>query len=112
MVGGQGADRLIGNSNDDILIAGFTKQDNRGTAAHDEFWRQVLAEWNGASSFTTRVNNLKGVTFQYTGVKLLPEVLDDFFADQIDFLNGGSGNDWVIFKAGEDKVVGQTEAAN
>jgi hypothetical protein len=43
---------------------------------------------------------------------LLLEVLDDMSADRFDFLNGASGNDWLIFQHGEDKVVGQTEASN
>ena len=65
-----------------------------------------------ADSFTSRVNNLQGGNAQYNGDKLLPEVVDDISADQIDFLNGAAGDDWLIFLAGEDKVVGQVEAAN
>jgi hypothetical protein len=57
-----------------------------------------------AESFSDRVTSLRG--------KLLLEVLDDMSADQFDFLNGASGNDWLIFQTGEDKVVGQSEAAN
>jgi Ca2+-binding RTX toxin-like protein len=106
MIGGNGADNLVGNANDDILVAGFTLKDNRTSATHDAFWSAVLAEWNSSNSFTTRVNNLHG-----TG-GLLPQVVDDCFGDQIDFLNGASGNDWLIFLAGEDKVVGQIEESN
>jgi hypothetical protein len=39
-------------------------------------------------------------------------VVDDLFGDQIDFLNGSAGDDWLIFTLGEDKVTGQAEAAN
>jgi hypothetical protein len=99
MIGGQGADRLIGNANDDILIAGFTTKDERDSASHEEFWCEVLHEWNRADSFTTRVSNLS--------TTLLPVVRDDYFADEIDFLNGGAGDDWLIFNSGEDKVTGQ-----
>ena len=112
MIGGQGADRLIGNANDDILVAGLTTKDDRSSEGHEEFWCDILAEWNSSNSFTTRVNNLRGENAAYTGAKLLTEVLDDYLADEIDFLNGSSGNDWLIFSAEEDKVVGQTEAAN
>lgn len=104
MVGGQGADRLIGNANDDILIAGLTTKDERGASGHEEFWCEILAVWNSADSFTSRVNNLRNI--------LSPEVVDDFFTDEIDFLNGASGNDWLIFKAGEDRIVGQAEESN
>jgi hypothetical protein len=115
MVGGQGADSLIGNNNDDILIAGYTTQDNRTAAGHDAFWAAVLAEWNSDNTFANRVKNLRdgsGGNAHNGEVRLLPQVRDDFFADQIDFLNGAAGEDWLIFLTGEDKVVGKTEASN
>jgi hypothetical protein len=43
---------------------------------------------------------------------LFPIVHDDHFADAVDFLNGASGNDWLLFTNGEDKVAGQAEATN
>ena len=104
LIGGEGADRLLGNSNDDILIAGLTNFDGRAVAGHEDFWCGVLAEWNGGDLFGARVANLR--------LRLLPEVVDDVFADAIDFLNGSSGDDWLIYKSGEDKVSGQQEAAN
>ena len=104
MIGGQGADKLIGNSDDDILVAGYTTRDNRNSPNHGAFWCDVFHEWNGSGLFAQRVDNLRR--------KLLPEVFDDAFADDIDFLNGSSGNDWIIFKTGEDKVTGQIEAGN
>ena len=33
---------------------------------------------------------------------------DDTSIDQIDMLDGSSGNDWFIFQGGEDKVVGES----
>jgi len=30
----------------------------------------------------------------------------------MDFLNGASGDGWLIFAAGQDKVTGKAEAAN
>jgi hypothetical protein len=104
MIGGQGADKLIGNSDDDILVAGYTARDNRSSPNHGDFWCGVVHEWNSNRSFAERVDNLRD--------ELLPEVIDDAFADDIDFLNGSSGNDWLIFKSGEDKVAGQIEAGN
>jgi Ca2+-binding RTX toxin-like protein len=115
MVGGEGADRLVGNSNADILIAGYTTQDDRASASHEDFWGAVLAEWNSDNDFATRVQNLKngaGGNAHNGAAFLLPAVRDDISADAIDFLNGSSGEDWLIFLVGEDKVSGQMEAAD
>jgi Ca2+-binding RTX toxin-like protein len=104
MVGGEGADHLVGNNDDDILIAGLTAEDSRSSPGHDEFWCEVLHEWTGPDSFNTRVQTLRAT--------LYPLVSDDQYADAIDILNGSAGNDWLIFRSGEDKVTGQVEAAN
>jgi autotransporter-associated beta strand protein len=104
MIGGEGADHLVGNSDDDILVAGFTVQDSRSSLGHDDFWCQVLDEWNSGDSFASRVQNLHPV--------LMSVVHDDDFIDAVDFLNGSAGNDWLIFRNGEDKVAGQAEATN
>ena len=95
---------LIGNSDDDILVAGLTTKDHRSSSRHGDFWCEVVHKWNSSGSFTQRVASLQSV--------LLPEVLDDAFADDIDFLNGASGDDWLIFKSGEDKIAGKAEASN
>jgi Ca2+-binding RTX toxin-like protein len=104
MIGGEGADRLIGNSDDDILIAGLTDQDARSSAHHEEFWCNVLHQWNSADSFALRLERLRPV--------LLPLVHDDSFVDAIDILNGGGGKDWLIFLNGIDRVSGQAEATD
>jgi hypothetical protein len=112
MIGGEGSDNIVGNANDDILVAGFTTKDSRSSASHEAFWRAVLLEWfDGSADFMTRVNNLRNGTGA-SGVRLLPEVVDDLSADQFDFLNGTGGEDWLIFVVGEDKVVGKNEASN
>jgi len=68
----------------------------------------VLAEWNSGNSFAARCRPEDGTaaTPQRRSL-LLPNVLDDTSADQVDFLNGAAGNDWLIFVAGEDKVAGR-----
>jgi hypothetical protein len=104
MIGGNGADKLIGNNNDDILIAGFTARDTRLSSRHEEFWSSVLLKWSGSQLFHDRVATLRDT--------LLPEVFDDVFADEFDFLNGAAGEDWLIFMTGEDKVLGKAEASN
>ncbi len=117
LIGGQGADKLVGNSNDDVLIAGYTTKDDRMIYGVEEFWCQVMQEWNSTNSFADRLANLRGAGTQkaiaHNGTSyLLPVVNDDTSADEIDKLQGSSGNDWFIYRAGEDKVVGQIEAAN
>ena len=111
LIGGQGADKITANADDDILIAGLTTHDARNSAAHEEFWCNVLHEWTELDPFATRVNRLRTGS-GHTGANLLSSVVDDNSVDQIDQLQGSSGNDWFLFKSGEDKVVGQTEAAN
>lgn len=104
MIGGNGADKLGGNAGDDILVAGYTVIDGRSSPGHEEFWCDVLMEWASSNLFPTRVAKLR--TF------LLPSVRDDGDTDEVDFLQGSSGNDWIIFASGEDKVAGQTEASD
>ncbi len=54
MIGGRGADRLVGNSDEDILVAGYTAYDNVSHAlAH------VLEEWASNGSYLSRVANIK-----------------------------------------------------
>jgi Ca2+-binding RTX toxin-like protein len=116
MVGGNGADSLVGNSGDDILIASSTTRDDRTDPGHDEFWCNVLDEWNSDNAFADRVKNLQdgtGGNAHNNGKLLLPMVVDNLFADdQIDFLNGSAGDDWFIYGVAQDKVSGQIEAAN
>jgi hypothetical protein len=118
MIGGQGADKLIGNANDDILVAGFTTKDKRTDAGHDEFWCDVVVEWNSSNTFQNRVHNLKndGLSTQagHNGTSYLNSTTlrDDNSIDQIDMLNGSSGNDWYLYQGGEDKIVGESSLEN
>jgi hypothetical protein len=115
MIGGQGADKLIGNSNDDILVSGYTTKDDRGSVGHETFWRDVLAEWNSDNAFEVRVRNLtdgSGGNARNRNSRLLDNVVDDLFSDEIDFLNGASGDDWLIIMADEDRIAGKAEWEN
>lgn len=111
LIGGQGADKITANADDDILIAGLTTHDVRNSVAHEEFWCNVLHEWTELDPFATRVNRLR-IGSGHTGANLLASVLDDNSVNQIDQLQGSSGNDWFLLKSGEDKITGQTEATN
>jgi hypothetical protein len=78
-------------------------------------WCAVLAEWNSSNTFAIRVHNLNdglGGSAHNGSALLLPVVRDDISAVAIDFLNGSSGDDWLILLMGEDKVSGKAEATN
>jgi hypothetical protein len=92
MIGGNGADSMIGNSGDDILIAGFTNLDERSASGHETYFCGIMYEWNSSNAFMTRVNNLRNDSM----------IQDDDDRDAIDFLNGSAGNGWLIFTKNED----------
>jgi len=115
MIGGEGADILLGNGGDDILVAGLTDYDSRSVAGHEDFWGDILREWNSSNSFSVRLQNLRdgsGGTANNDGSLLLPHVIDDILAGTTDLLTGGGSSDWLIFTSGEDIVVGPTEGSN
>jgi uncharacterized protein (TIGR03118 family) len=95
LIGGTGRDMLVGLGNDDILIGGTTAHDTNPTAL-----LQILAEWNSADSFSTRVNKLKNGT---GGLPILNDstVVDDGVRD---LLFGGSGHDW-LFDGAHDVLI-------
>jgi Ca2+-binding RTX toxin-like protein len=115
MIGGDGGDKVVGNPGDDILVAGYTLKDDRAAAGHEPFWCDVMDEWGSTNAFAQRVNNLRngsgGAAHNGTSF-LLPQVRDDGDFDEVDNLNGSSGDDWFIVATGEDKVAGQAEASN
>ena len=106
LVGGENGDLLVGNPGDDILISALTVYDDRSSlASHENTWSTILAEWSSARTFAERVNNLTPFLNDDT-------ISDDLAADSVDILTGSSGTDWILYKAGEDKVAGlsSTEA--
>jgi len=115
MIGGEGTDSLVGNSNDDILVAGYTTKDDRSVVGHDAFWCAVLDEWDSSNAFAARIQNLTTGTGgnAHNGSNfLLPNVRDDLSPNAVDFLNGCSGDDWLILVISEDNVAGKAEAIN
>jgi Ca2+-binding RTX toxin-like protein len=108
MIGGEGADHLIGNSDDDVLVGGLTIYDSRSSSGHEAFWCNVLQEWNSSNAFSVRVQNLRDGTggSRHNGNSLLlPSVRNDLAVDAVDILNGSAGNDWLIFLMTEDRVM-------
>jgi autotransporter-associated beta strand protein len=114
MIAGQGGDKLIGNADDDILVAGYTTKDSPSSAGHGEFWCDILDEWTSSNTIQNRVHHLKGdglgtgTPFNGTSFLNSTTLVDDNSLDQIDMLNGSSGNDWYLYEKGEDKVVGES----
>jgi Ca2+-binding RTX toxin-like protein len=102
LIGGTGADTVSGGGGDDILIAGWTDYD-----ANDAALLAVLDEWNSGRDFTSRVNNILGVTttglnkVNGVGIYLSTATVHDD-GSAVDILDGGTGND-LAFYGGKDK---------
>ena len=59
LIGGKGTDTVTGNSlRGDILIAGYTDYDS-SSIAHDQALELILAEWQSANSYRTRISHIK-----------------------------------------------------
>src|SRR5262249_50738111 len=96
LLGGRGADRIIGNAADDILIAATTAFDGYLAAL-----AALLAEWTSERDYANRVANLRG---EGTGPRLNSDfflmtegpaatVFDDGAEDR---LTGSAGCDWFV----------------
>ena len=92
--GGIGADRIVGNQEEDILIAGYTSYDNNDAAIG-----ALMQEWTSSNSNATRIANVTGGTGLTLGYKL---VGDDgasqtvFNDNDVDTLTGSQGIDWFF----------------
>jgi hypothetical protein len=75
LIGGQGADGVTGGSGDDILIGGYTTYDQ----SHNEAaLMSLLAEWQSADDYATRINDLKhGGGLNGTNVLVLGSTVKD-----------------------------------
>ena len=105
MVGGIGSDRLIGNADDDILIAGTTDFD-----ANDQALCDIMNEWTRADAdYGQRVSHLRGdASGGLNGSTNLifdgpaATVHDDHAAD---LLTGSAGQDWFLLNIDGDGGV-------
>ena len=90
MIGGRGADRLVGNQGDDILIAGYTDHDTNLRALC-----AILDEWSRTDlNYAGRVNHLLAGG-GLNGTYLLNDSTshDDGIVDK---LTGSSDRDWFF----------------
>ena len=94
MIGGLGADRLFGNADDDLLIAGYTSYD-----ANDLALLALALEWSSNSSYAMRVSHLQSGTGLTGGRRLdgndgaAQTVFND---NDVDELTGNAGQDWFF----------------
>jgi hypothetical protein len=58
LIGGKGPDKVTGGSGSDILIAGYTDYDS-SSLAHDLALESILAEWQSADTYGTRITKIK-----------------------------------------------------
>jgi hypothetical protein len=88
LIGDKGSDTIIGGSGGDILIGGYTTYDTM-TTANEKALMSILAEWQSADSYATRVSDLKNGGGLNGSAKLAfgTTVKDDLAADT---LTGGA----------------------
>jgi hypothetical protein len=85
LIGGKGADTITGGAADDILIGGHTAYESAGRVAG---LMDILARWQSADSYATRVSNLR---VGYRSLVAGTTVFDDGAADRV---SGAGGTDW------------------
>ena len=95
-----GADRIVGNADDDVLIAGFTDHDT-----DDHALCAIMDEWTSTHDYATRVQNLLGgpnvgASRANGNTFLNPDTVHD--EGREDILTGSSGNDWFLFNQDGD----------
>ena len=109
LIGGLGVDRISGDGEQDILIAGITRLDADNTALN-----AVRAEWTSRRSYEDRVANLRAQPNPTFGDRLNEdyflrkgmEVSDDAGGN---FLSGEDERDWFFAQVTDvlDIVLGE-----
>jgi Ca2+-binding RTX toxin-like protein len=105
LIGGNGKDSLKGGGADDLIIGGFTDFDTNAAAL-----ASLLAEWQSANAYATRVSNLKNGGGLNGSNKLVLGAAGTVHDDAApDTLTGGAGLDWFFANTSEitDLLVGQ-----
>lgn len=106
LIGGRGQDHISGGGGDDLLIAGLTTWDGNLAAL-----QAIRAEWSSERSLAQRMANLigQGIGRRANGDYFLQPgktLLDD---GVVDWLHGGGGVDWYIFRLGVDQLLDPLE---
>jgi hypothetical protein len=112
MIGGTGADRLLGSRDEDVLVAGSTDYDG-----NDEALCAILDEWTSSRDYATRLTNLRGTGLgprendSFFFSPILGTVHDDGVTDRL--AGGGDGLDWLLARLtgpAADKISGRVPA--
>jgi hypothetical protein len=101
LIGGKGADTITGGADDDILIGGSTAYESAGRLGS---LMDILARWQSADSYATRVSNLR---VGYRSLVAGATVFDDGAADRV---SGAGGTDWFWVGANDglpDRQAGE-----
>ena len=91
LIGGYGADRIVGNADEDLLIAGSTSYND-----NDQALCAIMQEWTSANSHNGRVANIQAGTGLAGGFRLNGNdgagqtVFND---NDVDQLTGSQGQD-------------------
>jgi Ca2+-binding RTX toxin-like protein len=99
LVGGMGADRIVGNADDDILIAGYTSHDTNPAALD-----AIMDEWTRTDTDATyqqRIDRLKAGVGLNGSVSLDSSTVSRDGA--VDILTGSAGLDWFWFDEPDDR---------
>ena len=99
LIGGHGADRIVGNAGDDILIAGFTSYDSSPGSL-----RAIMDTWTRPDmSYRDRITKLtsgNGPALLTRGNTAI--VCSD---GENDVLTGSAGQDWFFFDKDRDRAT-------
>ncbi len=107
LIGGKGKDTITGHSGGDILIAGYT-DDDTSTLAHDLALDSILAEWQSANSYATRISHIKlGGGLNGSNKLVWGVTVHDNAASNANTLTGGggaSGRNWFFANVSHTKT--------
>jgi len=100
MVGGSGADDLLGTGSDDLLIGGMfacaTPYYSEATGALNRTaLNSIMSEWKSAASIDTRIARLE------TAAPYLLNAATVANDAAVDTLTGAEGSDWIIHSLGD-----------
>ena len=102
LIGGKGNDTVKGGSADDIVIGGYTNYDP-SSDAHDQALMSILAEWQSANSYGTRIANIKsGGGLNGSNVLVFGTTVHD--DGNSSTLTGSGGTDW-FFQGTHDTIT-------